>query len=217
MIVNLDLDKYLVQYLMEWESYLKRDLIPALKKAGIKQLGVVKTNGFGASDNYIINMPLASITDFDGPDPVAKALGTDGLVVLLSNIQRCVASSRTFMLVDRPDLGIAPKAGYALKMGVLVTLSVAMGRNEEFEKGAKAMVAVIGMTNAKAVLTGKTALGGNPNDYYMFIAFDSFADLGNFIPAFTKAMAEAKIAPETGVVMHEEIATYSLAPELSIQ
>ena len=30
---------------LEWESYLKRDLIPALKKAGMNRMGVLKTNG----------------------------------------------------------------------------------------------------------------------------------------------------------------------------
>ena len=201
----------------EFESYLKRDLIPALKKGGIKQLGIAKTKGFGASDNYIVTIPMASITELDAPDPFAKALGGDGLLVLLSNIQRCVASSRTYMLVDRPDLGMAPKPDYAFKMGVFVTLSVTPGRTEDFEKGAKAIVAVIAKTNAKAVLTGKVGMGGNTNEYNMFIAFDNFADLEKFVPAFMKAAAEAKLAPETGVVMWEEMATYSMLHELSIE
>ena len=106
------------------------------------------------------------------------------------------------MLIDRPDLGIAPKPDYALKIGSAGDPQRRARTHEEFEKSAKALVAVIGKTNAKAILTGKIALGGNPNDYYMFIAFDSFADLGNFVPAFAKAMAEAKLAPETGVVVH---------------
>jgi hypothetical protein len=202
---------------LEWESYMKRDLVPALKKAGMKWMGVMKTNGFGVSDSYIISVPLQNVTQFDGPDPFEKALGIDGQVVLMSNIKRCVANARTFMLMERPDLGIAPKPDYAFKMGVMVTLSVAPGRTEEFEKNTKALVAVIGKTNAKAVLAGKTALGGNPNDYYMFIAFDSFADLGNFVPALAKVMAEAKLVPETGIVVHQELATYHMAPELSIQ
>jgi hypothetical protein len=201
----------------EWESYLKRDLIPALKKGGIKQLGIAKTKGFGISDNYVITIPMASITELDAPDPIAKALGADGLVILLSNMQRCVANARSYMLIDRPDLGIAAKPDYVFKMGVFVTLSVTPGRAEEFEKNTKALVAVMAKTNAKAVLTGKVAMGGNPNEYNMFVAFDDFADLEKFVPAITKAAAEAKLAPETGILAWEEMATYSMAPELSIQ
>jgi len=202
---------------LEFENYLKMELIPVFKKAGMKQLGAWKTKEFGVDDRYIFTWPIASLAEFDGPDPFEKALGIDGQVVLMSNIKRCVANARTFMLMERPDLGIAPKPDYAFKMGVMVTLSVAPGRTEEFEKNTKALVAVIGKTNAKAVLAGKTALGGNPNDYYMFIAFDSFADLGNFVPALAKVMAEAKLVPETGIVVHQELATYHMAPELSIQ
>ena len=37
---------------MEWENFLKKELIPILKKAGFKQMNVSKTNIFGEDSTY---------------------------------------------------------------------------------------------------------------------------------------------------------------------
>jgi hypothetical protein len=202
---------------LEWENYLKKDLIPAAKKGGMAQLNTLRTDEFGVGDHYILFWPIKSLAELDGPDPFEKSLGPDGLVVLLSNIQRCVASTRTFILTDRPDLSILPKPGYEYKMGVLVTVTVAPGRTGEYEKNVKEMIAVLAKTNAKAVHTGSVGLGGNPNQYLIYVAFDNFADLEKFIPVFNKAASEAKLSPETGIVMQSDMQAFKGLPELSIQ
>ena len=64
----------------------------------------------------------------------------------------------------------------------------------------------------------RVILGGDPNQYNVFVLFDSFDDLDKFIAAFRRAAAEAKLAPApAGVVAHTEWAVYRYRPELSIQ
>jgi hypothetical protein len=89
---------------------------------------------------------------------------------------------------------------------------------EEYEKYFKEMLPVIGKTNVKGLLVGKVGLGGNPNQYIMFALFDSFTDLAQIGPAFTKGSAEMKIAPmPPGIATHMEYRVLRYAPDLSIQ
>ena len=195
---------------------MKKDFIPAVKKGGVK-LGASKTKEFGVGDRYMFTWPITSLTEMDGPDPFEKALGPDGLVVLLANIQRCVEGTRTFMLNIREDLSNPPAQGYVHKMGVLVTNTVAPGRTDELEKNTKEMAGVIAKTNAKGFLVGKVGLGGNPNQYLSYVLFDSFADIEKFIPAYVKALAEAKIVQQPGVVTSTTMEVYGAIPEMTIE
>jgi hypothetical protein len=201
----------------EWNGFIKNNVVPLMKKAGIQDLRVSQINVFGEGDTYYMMSPIANLSDLDGPNPIAKAAGQDDMAVLTATLQHCVSSMRTFMLTARPDLGIAPKQGYTPKMGVLVTTSVAPGRTEEYEKNIKQVVTVIGKTNAKAVMAGKVGLGGNPNQYLMFVAFDSFADVQAFPAAFAKAAAATKLDSQAGIVQKVEWVTLRMLPELGIQ
>jgi hypothetical protein len=201
---------------LEFENFLKKDGLPLMKKAGIKEMTVLKTAGFGVDDTYYFMTPVKSLAELDAPDPVLKALGIDTLALVLPVIERCISSSRTFLFAARPDLGFAPKEGTEIKMGVYVSTSVAPGRNPEYEKAVKEVSAVAAKTNAKCYLMGKVVMGGNPNEYLTYIGVDSFADLEKFGQAFYKGLAEAKLPPESGIVMWSEIFLLREAPELSI-
>jgi hypothetical protein len=202
---------------LEWENFLKKDLIPIMKKGGTKWLGVSKTNVFGKDTIYLFLWPIQDMAELDGPDPISKAMGPDGLALVLSNMQRIVASNHTFLMNTIPDLSIPPKQGYEVKMGVLATVSVTPGRSDEYIKRTKELVAAIGKTNAKAVMSGRVGLGGNPNDFISFVAFDSFADLGQFPQSMAKVMEETKLSPEAGLTTHIEYTVLKMAPELGIQ
>lgn len=201
----------------EWESYLKRDLVPVAKKAGVTQLLISKTEGFGIGDRYSIMWPIKNLAELDMPDPIEKAMGTDGLAVYLSHIQRCVEGARVYALITHPELSIPAKPGYVHKMGVTLTATIAPGRTDEYEKTAKEMVALFAKTNSKAVYAGQVGFGGNINQYMFSVFVDSFAELGQFVQGITKAAAEAKLPSETGIVTNLETQTFKTLPELSIE
>jgi len=202
---------------LEWENYFKKDLVPALKKAGMKQLNASKTSAFGVNDQYVFWYPITSLAELDGPSPMEKALGPGGLPILLANMQRCVASASSYMIVSVPGIQIPAKPDYVFKMALVVKQTVAPGRNDEFEKGAKDALAVLAKTNAKGVYLNKTGLGGNPNEYIWYIPLDNFADLEKFGPAFSKAASEAKLSPQAGIVTGVDMQMHAILPELGIQ
>jgi hypothetical protein len=122
------------------------------------------------------------------------------------------------MVVDQPQLTIEMKPGYAAKWGGCHKCC-SPGRDQEYEKISKQVMAAVGKTNAKGFLTSRILLGGNPNEYQTFVPFDSFADMDKFGPAFAKAQAEVKLIPgsEAGVVTSRMYTVVMNIPELSIQ
>jgi hypothetical protein len=201
----------------EWQDYLKNHANPALQKGGVKERGVWTTATFGEGGEYVLVTPIESLSQLDNPGPAIKALGQEGATALLTKRQRLITSSRTFTVTARPDLGVAPKAGYAFKLGVGATVNVTPGRIAEYEKSLKDLSATLAKTNAKGFLVSKVGLGGDPNSYITLALFDNWADLEKFPAAFTKAAADAKLTPApAGVVAHSEWRVYRYVPELSI-
>ena len=201
-----------------FREFRKAERIPALRKGGVKQQGVWTTANFGGAGEYVIATPVESLSQYDSPGPVVKALGEEAARAHNTKMARMIADSHTFLITLRPDLSLAPKPGYEFKIAFRIRVSVTPGRAADYEKNIKEALAVIAKTNAKGVLVSQVGLGGNPNEYLGLILFDSFADLQQFIPSFGKALAEAKVAPPApGVVAHTEFAVYRYLPELSIQ
>jgi hypothetical protein len=201
----------------ELEYFLKTTFLPAMKKGGEKEFSVWKTAVFGYGEKYFLISPLQNLAAYDNPAPYWKGLGNEGSLALMSASSRLIDSSRTYSLVGQPNLTIETKPGYALKMGVLVTNQVAPGREAEFERNSKEVMNIIRKTNAKGFMTSRLGLGGNPNTFTTLVPFDSFADMANFEPAFIKALADAKLSPEAGVVVHREYEVISAIPGLSLE
>jgi hypothetical protein len=206
----------------EWQDFQKNTFVPLMRKMGVTYSTVWRTATFGVAGEFLIARPIKDLAELDAASPLVNTLGQEVSTALSAGIaaklQQFNASSRTFMITTRPDLSTAVAPGYVPKLAVMVTTSVAPGRTDEYEKGCKELVAAVGKTNAKGVLVSKTGLGGDPNEYRMFVLFDSFADLGNFPAAFTKASAEVKLIPmPAGIVMHTEWSVFRHVPELSIQ
>jgi hypothetical protein len=199
----------------EWENCMKSELIPILRKSGVTEYQTWTTE-FGDPDEYVMLMPLKNMSELDGPGPLAAA-GKDGIAVLMARLQQMVNSAHFSVITSRNILSIAAKPGYVPKLGVLLTNTVAIGHEEGFAKSLKAVLAVMEKTNVKGLMTSKLAFGGNPNEFYTFIMFDSFADMENSMQAIRQALGEAKLAPQTGIVTQRENAILKYVSELSIQ
>ena len=201
----------------EWREYVQNDANPAAIKAGVKQRGVWTTATFGEGGEFVIVTPIENFAQFDGPNPMVKAIGQEAATALLAKRQRLINGSRSFSITARPGLGFAPAPGYQMKLAVRSTSTVLPGHVAEFIKSAKEGAAVMAKTNAKGVLVGQVGLGGNPNEFISLVLFDSFADLADFPQAYAKAAAEAKLAPApAGTVANSEWRVYRYLPALSI-
>jgi hypothetical protein len=202
----------------EWQDLMKSEWLPAMKKAGVKEIGVWATATLGESGEFRIVRPIKSLEELGEPSPQVKALGQEGATALMAKLQPLTVSAHTFTIMSLPELGIATASGYEPKQGVLIATSVAPGRTAEFEKGRNEQLAVMRRTNAKGVRASRVSLGGNPDQYLFLTLFDSFADMNQWGTTYSKAAAEAKLAPPpAGLVVHSERTVIRYVPELSIQ
>jgi hypothetical protein len=204
--------------LREWQDLMKNEWLPAMKKGGVNNLSVWTTATLGEAGEFRIVRPIKSLEELGEPSPQVRALGQEAATALMSKLQRLTLSSNTLMITSLPELSIAPASGYEPKQGVLIAMSVAQGRTAEFEKGRNEMLAVARKTNIKGYLANRVTMGGNPNQYNFLTLFDSFADMNQWGPAFSKAMTEAKLAPQpAGLVAQSERIVIRYVPELSIR
>jgi hypothetical protein len=202
----------------EFEMFLKNTLIPALKKGGVTDFSVWKMATFGKAGNYLFTSTVPSMSEFDNPSPVLKAVGQDGLTAIAAKMQELVASSRTFSYSSQQDLAIPPPAGFVPKLVFEVKASIAPGRDADYVRSAKPAMDVVKKTNVKGAYAIRVGLGGNPNEFRVAVLIDSFADLERFGSAFEKAAIEAKLPPmNPDIVKSVEYSVYRYMPELSIQ
>ena len=61
--------------LNEWLDLQRNEVVPALKKAGVKTRTVYTTGLFGTSGEYVVVTPFEKYAEFDQGSPLIKALG----------------------------------------------------------------------------------------------------------------------------------------------
>ena len=114
--------------LNEWIDLQRNEVVPALKKAGIKQRTVWAT-AVGNSFEYTIITPFEKFALMDTPGPLVAALGAEAAARLNAKTRKCIEVSRTFMSNRIDDLNIP--AGDALVMRSAVRRA-APGKMQEY-------------------------------------------------------------------------------------
>lgn len=204
----------------EWQDLVKNEYMPAMKKGGVSRFYVLRRATFGGAGEFMLSRYIKNLAELDEPSPLVKGLGQSGATALSAKLNRLTASFRTVGITSRPDLSIPP-LGVGLKLVAMTRTSVTPGRVADFEKAAKeqvAQLALIGKADVKGVLAARVQGGGDPNEYWQWVSFDSFAGQDQLRAAMEKAAREAKLAPmPAGIVTHVERSTWRFVPELSIQ
>jgi hypothetical protein len=203
----------------EWIELNKNTVIPALKKAGVKERSCFTTAQFGESFEYVFITPIESLAQFDGESPMRKALGEQGYQSYLEKARRMVTSVHTFADESRMDLSYVGKMTGPPNLAVVAAITVAPGRTEEFENMVKTIVLpAVKKGEAKAYFVSQTMLGGDISAYTTVTMYDSFADIAKGSP-LVKGMGAAGYASflrkTAGLVVKAERAVYRFNPELS--
>lgn len=201
----------------EFEKFMKEEVIPALKKSEYGEMGAYKIAIFGDGNTYSLVSPVEDLAQFDEPHPLVKAVGPYAAQAMSAKMSKFAKNMKSFIMLPVPDLEIPAPEGYSAKLGLQIKVTVAPGRDKEYVENAKVMKEVLKKAKVKGFGAGRVGLGGNPNQFYFFAVFDSFADLQAFGPGFQKAISETKMPDEKGIIQHVEYAMYSAVPELSIQ
>jgi hypothetical protein len=201
----------------DFDTFMKNELVPALKKGGVREFGVWKTALFGEPNSCVITLPVPSLAALDGPGPLVTALGQKGAAELQAKMMPLADAEHIILATMRYDISFGGAADYVPKLGLQVTMTIAPGRAADYEKNLKIATAIAAKIGVKGVWVASVGLGGNPNEYRILFLFDSFADLQQFSPPFFQAISEVGLNPQTGIVNSVEYAVYGYHPELGIQ
>lgn len=162
----------------EWQALQRTEVVPALKKAGIKERQVwsnVVGNGF----EYTILTPFEKWAVMDGPGPLVRALGAEGAARLNAKTFRFIEVTRSFMTFRVDDVNIAPGDAQVMRT---VVRRIQPGKMQEFQGIYRAEV-FPGLQKAKAAgkIAGSAfavrAAGAQAGEFTTTEYFNKFADL----------------------------------------
>jgi hypothetical protein len=207
---------------MEFENLVKNELNPALAKAGVKWLDVWQTAGFGNEFDYVFVSPIENYAQFDGQSPLVKALGKEGAAAWYAKASKMVNNVRTMSYIVRDDLSHNTKMTALPKMAVVSRVSVAPGRNAEFENFIKNdYLPPTKQSGIAGYWVSQLQFGGNVNEYLTVTLHENFAELEKGPPpgrvlgrdGLMKLMQKMP----NGVVLHQERIFARFNPELSFR
>jgi len=208
------------EMVLEWEEFQKKETIPTLQKAGVRQRDAWRT-AVGEAYEVAFVTPMANLAARDDVSPIEKALGADGARAYGEKNRRFVASSRSFIIRTRPDLSYAPTMTEPPKLAVLSSLSIAPGRTTDYETYIKNDILPIQKkAQALGYLVSQTVFGGDGSEFVTLSLVNTFADLDKG-PATTRVLGAegaAKLTAKTaGIVTHIERIVTRYVPDLSFK
>jgi hypothetical protein len=181
----------------EWIDLQKNEVIPAQKKAGVKERTVLQT-AIGNAFEYVISTPYPSFAALDAPPANVRALGPEAAARLAAKIRKCVDVQRSYLSNRVDDLAIPPGTAIASRTTVL---RPAPGKMQDYLSHIRADV-LPAMKKAKA--DGKIAgyrvatrgVGAQAGEVTTTTFYNTFAqmDAGNPV---VQALGAAAAAPIT--------------------
>jgi hypothetical protein len=205
---------------LEWEEFQKKETMPALQKAGIRQRDAWRT-AIGEAFEVAFVTPIANLAARDEPSPFVKALGEEGARAYGAKNRRFIANSRSFIIRTRPDLSYAPTSTEPPKLAVLSSLSIVPGRVTDYENHVKTDVLPIQKkAQSLGYMVSQTVFGGDGNEFVTLTLVNTFADLEKGPAAVRVLGAEgaAKLsAKAAGIISRTERIVIRYDPELSFK
>ena len=200
----------------EWIDIQKNEVIPALKKAGVKTRTTYRTV-FGNSYEYISITPFDKFAQLDGQGPFVRALGAEGAAKLTAKLSKCTESRQVFISNPMPDLSNAP-AGELPPMGVFTRRRVAAGKMQDYQSFIKNEVLPVYKKAEARYTVSRRGLGANSNDVVSISWLSNAADLDSSSPIIRTLGQEgaAKLAAKgAGLTTLIETVVRQRVPELS--
>ena len=209
------------EMMLEFQNFMKNTTNPALKKGGIKWREVWQSTGAGGDAfEYILVTPVAKLADFDGPGPLEKGLGPQGVSAWQAKAGSLVNSVRRFIIRTRPDLSFSTQRTGAPKLAVVHSVHVAPNRNSDYENYLTNDFVPAMKQAGVTYLVSQTIFGGDANEYVTLTMRDSFADLdkGPVLVQALGAEGAQKLMQKlpAGTVVHLERSIARFMPDLSI-
>ncbi len=92
----------------EYLALVKSELLPAIKKSGVKSYTVVRTRYGGPRAELISAAGMDSWADLDGTSPIVKAMGADAYQKYLNKIRPLMQDAEYNVFRYQPELSFRP-------------------------------------------------------------------------------------------------------------
>lgn len=145
----------------EWTALQKNELMPALKKAGVKTRTMYQTV-LGNSFEYVGVTPFAKFAELDGQGP----LGAEGAARLTAKLSKCLDSRQVFISNSLPELSYLP-AGEMPPMSVFSRRRIAPGKVQEYQDFIKTEILPIYQKAKVPYTVTRRGLGANGSDFHV--------------------------------------------------
>jgi hypothetical protein len=156
---------------------LQAQTMEAQKKGGLAWRETWNVAQFGMPYRVGVLRPLTSFAELDGQPATIKGAGADQARVINERARRMILAQQIYALRARPDLGYGNR-DTAPALVVLSTITVAPGRNADFEGIVKSDIIPGHKDAGEAYLAGsQVVLGGNTNQYLFLTPYADFAAL----------------------------------------
>jgi hypothetical protein len=203
----------------DWRKIEQEEVLPALKKGGSPGREVWTTAVFGTGFQFAVVTPIVSFAQFDGQNPLARALGPEGAAAVGGRRAKLETGRRTYAMRARPDLSYRPDATRPPKLALVTMVEVANGRAADFETLIK-NDALPAMKKAQVKGYGvfQVVLGGSTNEYHTVVSYDTFEEIGKGHPfeiALGPAGAAKLMQKSAGIVTRVERFVVRYVPDLS--
>ncbi len=202
----------------EFVDLQKNEVVPALKKGGMKSRTVYQTALFGNLTEFTIVAPFDKFAEFDAEGPQLRALGAAANARLGQKLRKCIESANSFLLTSQTGLSNPIPGGTPPSMIVTTRVRVASGKMPDFENLVKTEI-LPGFKEAKiALLVSRRGTGANPNDIGFTTPLANYAAMDLPSP-FVRALgqeAAAKLGSRfNGLATIIETVARRRMPELS--
>lgn len=160
----------------EWMDLQKNEVVPALKKAGVKRRAMWQTV-IGDRYEYVSVTPLDSFAEVEttsyqrGLEPVAAAR-------LREKLRKCLTGLRTFVSNSIPELSIAGDPSKPVPFIRLATIRVAPGKLEEYRDLIRTqLVPAYRKAKVASWSVSSRGYGAYPGEVTLALGFNTLAEL----------------------------------------
>jgi len=173
--------------LSEWIDLQKNEVMPALKKGGVKSRNVFASGLFGNSYEYIMLEPFDSFAQFDGQGPIVKALDQPGAFRLNEKLRKCIVSSNSYVGNRLLEISNVPEDNPTFI--VSTRYRIAAGKMDDFQALVKSDLLPVYKKNKVGFVVTRRTLGANTNDVTLSVYYKKYADLDGG-PMLTKLVGQ---------------------------
>jgi hypothetical protein len=200
----------------EWVDMEKNEVVPALKKAGVKTRNVYVTAAFGNAGEYLITQPFDNFSEFDGPNPLVRALDGPGAARLLTKLAKCEVSVNSYENIRLLDISnvFDPPAAIVVSARYHITA----GKLPEFRELVKSEILPVYKKAKVSLIVSQRGPGANPSDVTMVTGYTKMADMqgGPFlVQQLGQAGADKVAAKFAGIRTLAEVVVRRRVAELS--